>query len=90
VDKDAEFANKLGLAFDVPENVFKALKESSGVDLENVCGKTASRKLVLPATILVGQNGKVLHTFVDNDYTKRLEPSEIVDWLKNYSKVESS
>jgi peroxiredoxin len=36
----------------------------------------------MPATYIINQQGKIIYHFVDADYTKRSEPSKIVELLK--------
>ena len=39
----------------------------------------------MPATYIVAQDGVVAYAFVNADYTRRLEPTEIVSFLETLS-----
>ncbi len=41
-----------------------------------------SWELPIPATYIVNRDGKIVHAFVDADYTKRMEPEEILQILE--------
>jgi len=36
----------------------------------------------MPATYIIGRDGMIAHAFVDVDYTRRMEPSQIIEILK--------
>lgn len=76
-------AERLGLVFELPE-VLRPIYQKLGIDVPAYNGDD-SFKLPVPATYIVGQGGTVLHAFVNADYTKRLEPSEIVSSLNSFA-----
>lgn len=39
-------------------------------------------EIPIPATYIVDTNGLIVHAFVDADYTKRMEPDDIVAILE--------
>ena len=41
-----------------------------------------SWELPIPATYIVNTDGKIVHSFVNADYTQRMEPNEIISKLK--------
>jgi len=61
----------------VPIEVLRSIYTQFGIDIPAYNGDD-SFKLPLPATYILDRNGKVLYDFVNADYTKRLEPEEIV------------
>jgi peroxiredoxin len=74
-----KLAKQLGILFAQPdilrpvfENLGNNLKERNGDD---------SFELPVPATLLVDEKGVVRNTFIDPDYTKRLEPSTALEWI---------
>jgi peroxiredoxin len=78
-DVGNQFAKTLGFLFQQPDSlrpVFDKfghkLKERNGDD---------SFIVPVPATILVGKDGKVKNTYINPDYTKRVEPQEVLKWL---------
>jgi len=43
----------------------------------------APMEFLRPTTYVISREGKIVHAFVDEDYTERLEPDEIPDSLRN-------
>ena len=80
-DSGNEVASAFGLAFRLPDAVNDLYKNQFGIDIETSNGE-ASQTLPVPATFVIGKGGKVLKAFVDADYTRRAEPDEIIDALK--------
>ena len=79
-DDGNRVASAFGLTFRLPDAV-NELYKGFGIDLETSNGE-ASQTLPVPATFVIGKGGKVLKAFVDADYTRRAEPDEIVEALK--------
>ncbi|OYZ23254.1 MAG: hypothetical protein B7Y39_05545 [Bdellovibrio sp. 28-41-41] len=78
-DKDNKYARSLGLVFSVPDDLKKIYMEF-GIDLQKSQGNN-SWELPLTATFLVGKDGKIIYSFVNSDYTKRADISEIIKVL---------
>lgn len=74
-------AKEFGLVFTVPE-ILRNIYHSFGIDLPKSNGDD-SYTLPLPATYIVDRNGTIIYSFVDTDYTKRVDPQEIIDILKS-------
>lgn len=72
-------AREYGLVFSLPESI-RPIYENFGIDLAASQGNDRF-ELPMPATYIIGRDGVVAHAFVDVDYTKRMEPSEIVGIL---------
>lgn len=79
-DWQNKVAHLYGLVFTLPDSL-RPIYENFGIDLAESQGNT-SFDLPLPATYIVRGDGVVAHAFVDVDYTRRMEPSEIVDILR--------
>lgn len=79
-DEDNRVANRFGLVFKVGEDL-KKVYQGFGIDLEKSQGND-QWELPLAATYVIGQNGIVLYSFIDADYTKRAEPQVLLDLLK--------
>ena len=79
-DDGNRVASAFGLTFRLPDAV-NELYKGFGIDLETSNGE-ASQTLPVPATFVIGKGGKVLKAFVDADYTRRAEPEEIIEALK--------
>ncbi|MFQ5671620.1 MAG: peroxiredoxin-like family protein [Nitrospinales bacterium] len=73
-------AKQFGLVFQVPENL-RPLYKSFGIDLPEYNGE-ASFELPLAATYVVDSAGMIRKAFVDADYSKRLDPADVVEVLK--------
>lgn len=80
-DKDSSYARDLGIVFTLPE-VLRPIYLGFGIDVEKHNGQ-GQFDLPLAATFIVGAGRKVLAAYVDADYTKRKEPSEVVSALKS-------
>ena len=52
-----------------------------GIDFQATYGN-ATFELPMPATYVVDQDSRIILSFVDSDYTKRMEPSAVLDALK--------
>jgi len=72
-------ARKFGLVFQLTEEVL-AYQKKFDVDVANYNGDQ-SYELPIPATYVV-KDGKIAYAFIDPDFTKRLEPAEILTALK--------
>ncbi|MEM1153416.1 MAG: peroxiredoxin-like family protein [Pseudomonadota bacterium] len=80
-DPNAEYAKQLGLVFALPEEL-RPVYKSFGIDLEQYNGK-GQYELPLAATFVVKTDGVIATAFVEADYTKRQEPSEVIEALNN-------
>ncbi|MDJ0713377.1 MAG: peroxiredoxin-like family protein [Prochloraceae cyanobacterium] len=73
-------AKEFGLVFTLPEKL-RPLYLGFGIDVVAHNGDK-SFELPLAATYIVDRNGLVIRAFVDADYTKRLDPEEIIAVLR--------
>lgn len=78
-DPQSRYAKELGLVFSLPEEL-RPIYLSFGIDVEAHNGE-GQFDLPLAATFVVAQDKTIISAFVDADYTKRQEPSEIVALL---------
>lgn len=76
-DTDASVASSFGIVFELPE-VFQQQYEAMGRDLpaQNV---GAGWRLPVPATYVIGPGRRVLARHVEADYTRRMEPAQILE-----------
>jgi len=79
-DKGNGTARKFKIAYEVPEKSL-AMMKAFKVDLEKQNGDN-SGELPLSATYIIDSSGTIRWSFVDADYRKRAEPSDIVAALK--------
>ncbi|KHF24988.1 peroxiredoxin-like family protein [Solemya velum gill symbiont] len=78
-DDGNKVAESMGLVFELPQ-ALRPIYEKIGIDIPAYNGDN-SFKLPVPATFIIGQDGVIQYSFVNSDYTLRLEPSEIVTQL---------
>ncbi|MGM4985865.1 MULTISPECIES: peroxiredoxin-like family protein [Rhizobium] len=73
-------ARKFGLVCRMPEDL-KGAHASLGIDLAAINGDN-SWELPIPATFVIGRNGRVVLSHAEADYRKRLSSEAIVDALR--------
>ena len=79
-DVKNKVARQFGLVFTVPERL-RSIYKNFGADVAAANGDE-SYELPLAATYVIDANRIIRYAFVDTDYTKRLEPEEIVEVVK--------
>lgn len=79
-DMDNQVARQFGLVFKLPTSL-RPIYEGFGIDLAAYNGNDHF-ELPIPATYVVQSNGEIVYAFADVDYTKRAEPSDVVNALK--------
>ncbi len=75
-----QVAHKFGLVFKLDMNMIPVYKHF-GIDLPVVNGDD-SYELPIPATYVVDKHGMIVKDYVNSDYTKRLDPEEVINFLK--------
>ena len=80
-DEGSHYAKELGLVFTLPK-VLQEIYLKFDIDVEKHNGESKF-ELPIPTTIIVKPNREIVYLFADGDYTKRSEPSAILDVLKN-------
>lgn len=78
-DPDNGVARQFGIVFSFDDDLREVFK-SFNLDLEKAHGNS-KWELPIPAVYIVDTDGTILYTFLDTDYTVRLEPSEILTLL---------
>lgn len=78
-DLGNKVARNYGIVFRLTDDVAKAYNEA--FDMNGYNGDK-SNELPLAATYVIGQDGKIEYAFLDIDYRKRAEPSDITAFLK--------
>jgi len=80
-DVDNKLANKLRIVFQLPETIQNiygaAVVKSTGSPEHN---------LPLPSTYVVDKDHKIIKAWIDADYTKRAEPSEVLEVYRKATK----
>ena len=80
-DVGNKVAREFGLVFTLPEEM-RSIYQDFGIDLPAANGDE-SFELPMPATYVIDRSGIIRLAFVDIDYTKRLDPEDIIAALKN-------
>ncbi len=75
-------AKNFGLVFKMPQDLQEVYKNDFNIHLDQANGDN-SAELPMPATYVVNKNGEIIYDFIQEDYTKRAEPSEVVNVLKD-------
>jgi peroxiredoxin len=79
-DANNEVARKYGIVYTLPETIVSAF--DGMVDL-TAYNNNNSNELPLAVTYVIGTDQKIHYSFIEADYKKRAEPSEILYVLKN-------
>jgi len=79
-DCDNQVAKEYGLVFTLSE-VLRPIYDGFGIDLPSFDGNN-HYELPMPATYVIDADGTIIHAFVDADYTKRIDPQDILTFLK--------
>lgn len=76
-------AKDYGVVFKLSDEVAQKYNEKFGLNKHN---GDDSNELPLAATYIINTDGKIVYAFLDADYRKRAEPSEITAFLKEIKK----
>jgi peroxiredoxin len=79
-DSGNTVAKAFGLDFELAEEL-RPIYKNWGADLEKLNGDPPF-SLPMAATYVIGRDGTIIESFVDTDYTERMEPQAIIDALK--------
>ena len=79
-DAGNKVARQFGLVFTLPERL-RTIYKQFGADVAAANGDE-HYELPLAATYVIDVDGVIRYSFVDTDYTKRVEPEEVVKVLK--------
>lgn len=80
-DIDNTYAKSVGLVFQIPDDL-QSVYNGFGIDVEKHNGNS-DFELPMPATYLVNRDREVIFSFVPEDYTERLDPETILQFIKN-------
>ncbi|BDD04984.1 peroxiredoxin-like family protein [Aureibacter tunicatorum] len=78
-DKDLEIMKAYDVDFKLPEKIKKKYL-GYGINLNSINGDNGEN-LPIPAVYVIGQNGNIEYRYFDEDYTKRLSVSELLEKL---------
>ena len=74
-------AKEFGLVFSLAEEL-RPIYLSFGIDIP-LNNDENSYEIPMPATYLINKNKEIVFSYIDEDYTKRCEPQDIIDTLKS-------
>jgi len=80
-DTNNIIAKDYGLVFSLADEL-KPIYLSFGIDIPSK-NQENSYEIPMPATYLINKNKEIVFSFIDEDYTKRCEPQDIIDILKS-------
>lgn len=80
LDPASEVAQTYGVSFDLAFSL-RDLYTRYGAALPSV-RDSGSVRMPLPATFVVGQNSRIVLSFIDNDYRHQLQPEAVLDALR--------
>ncbi len=76
-DSNNKIAKEYGLVFNLADEL-KPIYKSFGIDVVD-SNDEDSFELPMPATYVINKDKEIIYTFIDEDYTTRSEPQEILD-----------
>ena len=79
-DAGNKIAKEFRLVFNLAEEL-RPIYQQFNFDIPKYNGND-SWELPIPATYIVNTDGRIVHSFVNADYTQRMEPTEIISKLK--------
>lgn len=83
-DPNLNVSRKFGIVYELPKVVDDAVK-GVGFDIGKY-NRMEKSELPLSATYVVSKKGEIVYAFLDPDYTKRAEYSEIIKALEGLKK----
>jgi len=75
-----DVAREYGIVYRIPDTIAAGYVQGGRTDLTKFNGDD-SLELPLPVTYIIGMDGTIEYSFVDADYRKRAETSEVVDFV---------
>ena len=76
---------RFGIVFTLPPDLLATYVEfQHGLEMMN--GECGAKELPIPATFVLDRKGTIQLAYVDEDYTRRLDPEIVLDTLRELSK----
>ena len=93
-DVGNKVSRQFGIVFELSNDLVKLYRQF-GHALEDANGASGKRELPFPATFLIDDNGTIRLAHVDVDYSRRLDPDDVLETLKylkdrNYLETKNS
>ncbi|WP_010521925.1 peroxiredoxin-like family protein [Aquimarina agarivorans] len=80
-DINNTYAKELGLVFQMPKDL-QEVYHQFGIDVSKH-NENEDYELPLPATYVVDKSGKIVLSFLQEDYVERLDPNQVIKALKS-------
>lgn len=80
-DENNRVARTYGLVLEIPEDLQPVFENVLGVNISDHNGVDA-HEIPMPATYIIDTRQKVVDCFVHEDYSQRMEPSDVIDAVK--------
>ncbi len=80
-DINNAYAKSLGLVFQMPEDL-REVYHTFGIQVDKHNGN-GDYELPMPATYVINKNREIIHSFVPEDYTERLDPEIILTAIES-------
>jgi len=81
-DTNNQVARSFGLVYELMKELANLYILAFDLNLTKING-TDKFELPIPATYVVDRTGVIRHSYIDVDYTRRMEPADVVQALKN-------
>jgi peroxiredoxin len=78
-------AKRFGIVFTLPTALVDA-NRAIGRELVEINGETGAAQLPMPATFVLDKSGVIRLAFVEEDWSKRLDPDIVIDTLRGLGK----
>jgi peroxiredoxin len=82
-------AKSFGIVFTLPAALVEVYK-TMGRDLAEINGEGGAAELPMPATFVLDKSGVIRLAFVEEDWSKRLDPESIVDALRSLAQMKNN
>jgi peroxiredoxin len=87
-DEDSKVIKKFGIVFELNEDA-KKVNEYFELDLKEFNGSNKD-ELPVPCVYILDKNYNIIFRFIEEDYTERMNPKEVLDFLTNIKKKEDN
>jgi peroxiredoxin len=74
-------ARSFGLAFQLPPALL-SLYQKFGHGMAEVNGEAGATELPIPGVFVIGRDGRIVESWVDADYTHRVDPAMVLDLVR--------
>ena len=88
-DVGNKVARQFGIVFELSDRLAELYRQF-GHALEDFNGADGNRELPVPATFLLDGKGAIRLAHVDVDYTRRLDPDDVIEVLKTFKTLKAT